>query len=523
MRITTRIALGMALLAGVTLTALAYQVRTVSHLQGINEELTRTNLEAARISIRLVQDFEGVREFASKALVTEDAGYMEGWTLWEEAVQDDLSRLLALELGAPERQAVREIERGWLRYLVELAPIRREELAWPRGEELGPVLDRIDALVGDLRGGAEEVLEQNQRAVADRGRVSALAAERAVRISWIAALGALGIGVVIFLALHLSISRSLRRLTRGTRELAEGRFDHRLPTAGSDELAELARDFNLMAARLDELEDMKRDFISHVSHELKGPLAAIHETILVLLDEIPGPLTEKQNRLLTLSRQSATRLSAMISNLLEISRIESGALALDAVEFDPTAIVREVVEELSPLVEERRIRIEVNPPGAFPPGRAFRADPDRLREVIANLVGNALKFSPKEGRVRIGMRAVEEGPAPTFCLEVEDEGPGIPEEHREGVFEKFYQVKRGVRIHGQGVGLGLSICRRITEAHGGRIRAEEGSLGGARFVVELPLAATSAGTFEAEASTTSQWSKDEIPEPGARRPAEQPR
>jgi two-component system, NtrC family, sensor histidine kinase GlrK len=514
MRITTRIALGLVLLSGLTVAVLAYQVRSNHHLQAINEELARTNVEAARLSIRLVQDFEGVREFASKALVLEDPDYLEQWGAWETSVTDDLGRLLKLDLGPSERQAVREIETGWVRYLVEFAPLRSGDREWPRGEQLFTALDRIDDLTLALRAGAEEVIDANQSTVSAQAAASARAGARAARVSWIAAFGAVGLAILICVILYLSISGPLQRLTRGTREIAEGRFDHRLPEGGGDELAALAQDFNRMAARLDELEDMKRDFVSHVSHELKGPLAAIHETILVLLEEIPGPLNGKQLQLLTLSHQSATRLSGMISNLLEISRMESGALSLERSATDPLALTRDVAEELSPLARERGIEVEIidhwsgNAPGPF------HADADRLREVISNLTGNALKFAPREGSVTIEVECVRDDPEPALRLTVEDDGPGIPEEHREGVFEKFYQVRRGVRIHGQGVGLGLSICRNIVDAHGGSIRVDEGSLGGARFIVTLPWVegapAPGSDTFTGNGSMNEPWPDDPL-------------
>ncbi len=500
MKITTRIALGLTVLTGLMVVAIAYQLRAVDELQRINQELSETNVEAARISIRLVQEIEGVREFASKSLVLEDPGYVEHWGTWEAAVAEDLTRIRELELGPRERQALRDVELGWERYLFEIAPLRTEAPDPPVGESLLATLDRIDELMGDLRSGVEEVIEANHAAVGAQAASSVAAGAGARQVAWFSALAAMILGILICGLLYLSISGPLRRLTRGTRELAEGRFEHRLPTRGRDELSALARDFNYMASRLNELEDMKRDFVSHVSHELKGPLAAIHETILVLLERIPGPLTDKQAQLLTLSRQSATRLSGMISNLLDVSRIEGGALALEPEWVEIGPLLREVRAELAPLANERRIKVGIDTPPDQEPGR-LAADPDRLREVVANLLGNAVKFSPKGEEISIRVEELDQLPsgipprhrralkgqdAPFLLLSVEDRGPGIPPEHREGVFEKFYQVRRGQRTEGQGVGLGLSISRSIVHAHGGAIWMEEGEEGGARFLVLIP-------------------------------------
>ena len=123
-----------------------------------------------------------------------------------------------------------------------------------------------------------------------------------------------------------AINSPLRELTRGTRSIASGEFSHRIPVKGPSEFAELARDFNSMSEKLGELDQMKKDFVAHVSHELKAPLAAIRQTLAVTLEEVTGPINDAQRRLLQLSRNSAERLSAMVANLLDVSRLEAGTM-----------------------------------------------------------------------------------------------------------------------------------------------------------------------------------------------------
>lgn len=521
MRITTRIALGLALLTGLMVGVLSYQLRTVDDLQRINEDLSRTNVEAARISIRLGQEIEGVREFAEKWLVL-DSAYVEQWATWESLVAEDLERIRSLELGPRERQALRDAEITWQRYLFELAPLR--EQAPPVMDDIEPLRGRVHELMDEMRARAAGVAEANDAEIAARVEQSEAAGRKARRVASVSAVGAGLLGFLICVLLFLSISGPLRRLTRGTRAIAEGRFDHRLPADGGSELSELARDFNRMAARLDELEDMKRDFVSHVSHELKGPLAAIHETILVLLEQIPGPVNEKQAQLLALSRQSATRLSGMISNLLEVSRIEAGALILepDWVEIGP--MILDVREELTPLATERDLEVEIRR-DTGPAAERIAADPERMREVVGNLLENAIKFSPPGATIVLGayeleelpddlpdaqLRKLEEKPPPFILVSVEDSGPGIPPEHREGVFEKFYQVKRGARVQGQGVGLGLAICRSVIEAHGGVIWASESESGGALFRFILPRVPSGVSIHRSGAPESGEFVADRV-------------
>src|SRR5262249_5080538 len=150
--------------------------------------------------------------------------------------------------------------------------------------------------------------------------------EKAERVTWIAGLFSFLLGIIVFAFLVRSINDPLRRLTHGTRAIAKGQFWHRLPAHGSDEFAELARDFNSMTQRLAELDQMKKDFVSHVSHDLKAPLASIRQIMHLLLQEIPGPLNEQQQGLIRLSYNSAERLAAMVGNLLDISRMEAGSM-----------------------------------------------------------------------------------------------------------------------------------------------------------------------------------------------------
>src|SRR5262249_27544400 len=144
--------------------------------------------------------------------------------------------------------------------------------------------------------------------------------------SRIAGLSSFLLGVIVFGLIVRSITVPLRRLTHGTRAIAKGQFWHRLPAHGHDEFAEVARDFNSMAERLGDLERMKKDFVSHVSHDLKAPLASIRQIMHLLLQEIPGALNGQQHDLIQLSYNSAERLAAMVGNLLDVARMEAGTM-----------------------------------------------------------------------------------------------------------------------------------------------------------------------------------------------------
>lgn len=504
MRFTTRIILGLGLVSGVLLAGLLHQLSVVERLQRINAELSNTNLEVARLGVSLLQGTEGVREFAQKAILLEDPEYREQWQEWEEAAGMEMQELAQLSLPPMESQLRDDLVRAWDDYLGETQ-------ADPAGIEQ---LSVLETSLDEVRARIEALLEGNEEAIAVRVEASREAGARAEQMAWSVAAAALFLATVVGILLFLSISGPLRRLNRGTRELARGRLEHRLEVSGPRELSEVAHAFNGMAARLDELEELKRDFVSHVSHELKTPLAAVQETIELLLDELPGPLTDKQRHLLELSRGSAGRLSEMVGQLLEVSRLESDAELYLPRSMDLDEVVGAVVAEVTPLAKEGRLSLTLGGPvaersgldlqGAFsargPLEHRMVGDAVRLRDVVTNLVMNALKFSPPRGEVEVTVSSYSRPPsglppwvrarlrheAPPFLhISVADQGEGVPLEERERIFEKFHQAGRR-RVHGQGVGLGLAITRRVVEAHGGAVWVEDAPGGGAFFRVLLP-------------------------------------
>lgn len=506
MKISTRIAAGLGLLLALVLTTAAYQLSVIQKLEGVSRELSGIRLEASRAALSLLQEGEIIREFAAKALLLGDPDYAAGWIQAEARLDEGLKRLVELRLVGAEAEARVDIVGARSEWREIMAPFLPDPAA------PGPILastaalgalDQADPALLALRSATERLLAENDARVTREAALAAGAAARARWIAWLATGLSVAGAILLGGILWISISGPLRRLTEGTRELARGRFEHRIEDRSRSEFGALARDFNLMAERLDELEELKRDFVSHVSHELKGPLAAVQETILVLLEEIPGPLTDRQRYLLELSEGSASRLSRMISDLLEISRLEAGATLYNPTPVHLAEIVRKHLAEVEPLVEERHLSVTLEDRtsgGGL--GDQVLGDGDRIHDVIANLVGNAVKFSPTKGTIHIVLESSDDVPsglpsryralderesAPFLLLAVEDEGPGVPEEHREGIFEKFHQVSLNGRKQGQGVGLGLAISRRIVEAHGGAVWVDEGREGGARFLILVPV------------------------------------
>ena len=292
-----------------------------------------------------------------------------------------------------------------------------------------------------------------------------------------------------------SITRPIYQLTRATREISRGDLRIRVEAGGSDEVGELARHFNFMIRRLGESDELKRDFVSRVSHELKAPMASIQETTSLLLEGIPGPLNASQDRLLMLNRDSGDRLSRMINELLQLSRLESGTERYLHARLDFVALVRTVIDEIQPICRERGIGLELSP---VEERMTIECDSDKMIQVVRNLVDNAIKFSPARAPIRIGLGWESQIPesvpvlrkscvsCPAGCfllLSVRDQGPGVINEEKERIFDKFRQSERPPNRAGGGVGLGLAIARHIVEAHAGAIWVADHAGGGSDFQV----------------------------------------
>jgi len=225
-----------------------------------------------------------------------------------------------------------------------------------------------------------------------------------------------------------------------------------------------------------------RSFYHVVSHELKTPLTVIREFTAILLDGLSGPVTRDQCERLGLVRDNCDRMTTMIDDLLDFSRLEDGKLAIHPEPLDVGGLALGVVQGLEPVAEARRLALS----GAVAPRvPVVRADPARIRQVLHNLVANALKFTPAGGRVHV---TVVPGPGPAVAVTVEDTGVGIPPEALERVFERFYQVAGDPAEHPGGLGLGLTLCRGLVALHGGTLQVTSTPGRGSAFRFSLAIA-----------------------------------
>jgi two-component system, NarL family, sensor histidine kinase BarA len=249
--------------------------------------------------------------------------------------------------------------------------------------------------------------------------------------------------------------------------------------------------------RLKELDRLKSNFLATVSHELRTPLTSIIGYSQMLKDGLAGALTQEQAEFATTIFDKGNQLLELIVGLLDLSKMETGTLALRVGAVDVTRLVDDVLTTLRPAALKTGVELFVRVDSGL---GAIEGDPTRLRQVLLNLVDNALKFTPAGGRVEICAErgslsrrpdgdegAVLFGASrPAVILSVSDTGIGITDDDKERVFDPFFQVDSGTTRQTQGIGLGLAIVRRLVEAHGGTVTVEDNVPKGVRFVVALP-------------------------------------
>ncbi len=292
---------------------------------------------------------------------------------------------------------------------------------------------------------------------------------------------AFAIGCVGILIITRAIAGPIQAMAEAARMIGSGRLDYRIPITGKDEMGMLASELNEMASRLTEVDEMKRDFVSSITHDLRSPVTGIE-----LCTDIISELAEKREygripeQVFSIN-EHAQRLNLFIDSLLESSKIESGKMKLELKQVNLEELSGRAVRAFKAYAAQKGLKLELIVGAEIPD---TRADPDRLYQVLANVIGNAVKFT-NSGEVRV---FVEAGPG-SQKVRVCDTGIGIPAGEIQKLFSKFYRINSGRREHPsarQGTGLGLYIAKSIIELHGGKIEVASEPGKGSVFTVSLP-------------------------------------
>jgi len=353
------------------------------------------------------------------------------------------------------------------------APVENvEDVAFgpPSQEEVGAVFVELGSLAAQIRANSSELIDRE---------VDVLQRSAASARQWLfwMAIALIPLTLISSGLFTVLISRPVRQVNQAIRQLGDGRFEQPIAVRGPDDLRAVGERLDWLRRRLIELEDQKTRFLRHVSHELKTPLTAIRESGDLLREEAVGPLNAEQREIAFILTDSGRRLQGLIEDLIDFSRTQSQRPSLDPETLSAVELVETVLQNHKPAIRSKELEVETDA-GAC----ELDADRNKLHTVIDNLISNAIRFSPQGSRLQVATSQT----ARTAVIEVADDGPGIPEEERDMIFEAFFQGRTQPKGYLKGSGLGLSIAREYVLAHGGRLEVADSHGRGARLRVTLP-------------------------------------
>jgi len=265
-----------------------------------------------------------------------------------------------------------------------------------------------------------------------------------------------------------------------TRAVAAGNLDERVPVGSRDEIGQLSRTFNDMIAQLQAAHQMQTDFVANVSHEARTPLASIKGMLETLLDgAVDDPQT--RDRFLHSMEGETDRLIRLVNDLLLLSRFDSQGLELHKEPVPVDTLIQKTIEQLTPRIEAKGLKLQKD----LPAGQTkVHADADRMRQVMLNLLDNAIKYSHQGGLITVKASAESNG---TVAIRVIDEGIGIPSESLSRIGQRFFRTDKARSREEGGTGLGLAIAIAIIEAHGGKLTIESAEGKGTAVTFTLPI------------------------------------
>jgi len=285
---------------------------------------------------------------------------------------------------------------------------------------------------------------------------------------------------ILSILISRQITKPLISITNASQEIAKGNYNQRVQVTADngDELAQLGHSFNRMAAQLEQTENMRRQLIGDISHELRTPLTAIKGSMEGLID---GVLTSDETTFMHIYRE-ADRLQRLVEDLQELSRVEGDAFKINKEDINVDKLLHDALAPLLNTFNKKGVQVSIHSEKNLP---SVMVNHDRIIQVIQNLLGNALQFTPENGTIEINAKKVD-----AFVhISVRDNGAGIKADHLPHIFERFYRADRSrSRQNGGGSGIGLTIAQSLVEAHGGKIWADsKGEERGSTFTFTLPI------------------------------------
>jgi len=451
----------------------------IQQIMTISENVANRNYRISSASKKMIDSLLWMAESESKYDLLKKEDYKEYFVAAQREFEANLTKILLLEpSGGGDNEPWKQLYRDYVAQLPDAGKGSVEEDPAKTLWIPETVINDWIKIISNARGENEQQIEEQMLVLNERGRM-------AVRFGFVGLGFSILVGLLGSVFLTHSMNRPLRELRRGIRAISGGGLTEPIRIQSRDEFGELAGAFNEMATLLKQEEQMRSDFISMLSHEIRTPLTSIRESVNMIAEELMGPINERQRRFLEIAGGEIERISDLLSHLMQVSRLEAGALKIDLRPLDPAVFTANCIYRVGPAAEAKGITISAQLPSQLP---LIMGDPDNLQQVLLNLLGNAIKFSPPNTEVVVAVTSASRTDGLELEFSVADAGPGIPEAEQPLVFHKYYR-SAGARDQVDGVGLGLSISKYIVEAHGGMIWVKSRLGEGSTFGFTLPALA----------------------------------
>jgi two-component system sensor histidine kinase GlrK len=424
--------------------------------------------------------------FEKKYSILKDPTIYDQYLQAQEDFRQQLAEVRTIPGGERERGLLARIAQAQQVYsalIEEVLPVPRLKnraalKEWERANEEREQTkeEAVNQLIGQL----EQLRISAQQNNLERIRKLGEAQETSLR--FIIYIGAVALGLIVIISVFItrSITRPIALLVEKTKEMAQGKYPGDLKIQSPPEVARLSQAFNAMCEQLNKIDKMKSDFFSVMSHELRTPLTSIREGTSLLLEGVGGTLNEKQQKLMGIVSEESNRLITLVNSLLDLTKMEAGMMQFNFSRINPLPLFTIAAQLLEPLLVNKKIDLRLELPESLP---GVSLDNDRILQVLKNLLGNAIKFTPEGGTISVAAAVQSE----VIQVSVQDTGPGIPGDQLQLIFDKFRQFTSPGAPMVKGTGLGLAIVKQIITAHGGKVWAESKPGRGSTFFFTLPL------------------------------------
>ncbi len=451
-----------------------------TRLQKVTSEIVFKHQESIIVGDRILDSFTSLVKFGEKYFLSKDMDYYNRFLDVKAALEKDFVIFKGL-MGTVEQKDLFIESFAALNDYLFLFEENAAGIQTGETMNMDFFLKESGPLINITAGTLGKIFSITREIITEKTNLSRQMSHQILIVTLVTTVLTVFFGIIITIFNTRSITKSIAQLQKKTKEIAQGHFEEIQMIKGPKEIQDLSLHFDAMCRRLKELDSLKADFVSHVSHELRTPITSIKEASAMLSKGFYSQEPGKQKELFCLIHEECNRLLNSAMRILDYSKMEAKQMEYNCIRLSLPDVIRKSILKLAPLSQKKQIALEFSPPPLDLP--EVSVDEDRIIEVLDNLIGNALKFTPAKGQVVINCLTADSGE--TLIVTVEDNGPGIKLEYLEKIFYKFKQIDNGLGTR-MGAGLGLSISKYIIKAHGGDIWAQSQYSKGTKISFTLP-------------------------------------